>query len=298
MIKIINLDLNSKLKPTDMAFRIGVDYEVYYRISHNEYDIDYDKFENLRLTIRVNKTSVVDYVVLDSTNVVEVNDIKYLSWKVPNVYLKEESLLLVEYVSKYDNKNYNIRSSNYQVYNKPSPEMNGILQAIDKYNSAINLYLESIKRKEIDVPNGLIGLDSEGRIKEDMFKSELKDHIPTRLIDTLDKVESIHGLRLHGDKKLLQYYDIDDLEYYHANQIHGGQLGFNNKPEQYNIFGGNLGSYSGMIDALEFNIEVNDTIDASNLSETNDSFVDGGSFRMTEEENEDIYLNRIHGGFL
>lgn len=298
MIKLINLDIDGKSKPTDIAMRTNNEYEIYYRLSKDTYDIDYSKFNNMRLNIRINKTSNVDYVILDTSNVVELNGKKYVVWKIPNVYLKDEALLIVNYEIKYDNVNHNIKSSNYQVYIKPTPEMNGILSAIDRYNTALGLYLDSIKRKEINSPNGIVGLDDNGVIEKDRFNPLFSEHIPTKLIDTLGKVENIHGLKLKNDDYYLYYYDNDDLEYYIVNQIHGGQLGYNNKPEQYNIFGGELTENSNFIDASMFNINLNDDIEGGNLNSSPEGIIDAGLFDVMYDENEDRYLNRIHGGFL
>lgn len=297
MIKLLNLDISGKNKPTDSALRKGNEYDIYFRITDSGYDIDYEEMSNFRLTVRVNKTTITDVINITKDNVIDYNGTKYLEWKVPSVYLKDEALLINSVTVNYKGSNKKTQDFNLQVYEKPSPEINGILNAIDKYNTAMGLYIDSIKRTEIGSPNGVVPLDNNSVINESYFNPTLSDHIPTRLIDTLDKVENIHGLKLNKDNNHFEYYDDDDLEYYVVNQIHGGQLGFKNKSSEYNIFGGTLEVYSGFIDSATFNTELEDVVNGGNLADDTSDTIDGGSF-LTNDTEDDKFLNRIHGGFL
>lgn len=296
MIKLLNLDISGTVKSSDLALKKDSEYDIYFRIHDDGYDINYDNFNNLRLTVRVNKTTITDVININADNIISYNGKNYIMWTIPMIYLKDEALLLISATVNYNNSNKKAQDFVFQIYEKSSPELNGMLIAIDKYNTAIGLYLDSIKISELNNNNGVVGLESNGKIHEDRFNPIFSEHIPTKLIDTIDKVDDIHGLRLENNK--LEYYDNDDLEFYIVNQIHGGQLGFKNKSSEYNIFGGDLESYRYTIDAMTFNTEIPDTIDGGNLNDNTENYIDGGIFNMTNTEDEDRYLNRIHGGFL
>lgn len=294
MDRIINLDISNKLKTTDYSFRIGVDYNIYFRLHDSDYTINYDDFNSLRLTIRYARTTRMEVVNL--TEVVEFNNEKLIKWQVDPSLIEDEVSLNVSFIVNISGTNYNTSEMKIIVYKNQEAGMTGITMAIDNFNTMIATYLDSVKRKDIGAVNGVIGLDSNGKIDEKYLPTDLINHIPIRLIDTLDTVYDIHGMKINRENYKLEYYDNDDQEYYYANQIHGGILGFKNKDSSYNIFGGYLGEVTDSIDAQAFNTPLEDTVDAQSFSDNPSVIIDGGPLAIESEIEK--YLNRIHGGYL
>lgn len=297
----VNVDITKTNRVTNFGIQSKQPHSIYLRLHDNKYVLDNNNIQNIRLTIRVDAKNEIDIITLDSTNLKEIDGEYLYEFNVPNSLLELQGKLFITIRVRYNNINYTLNEFKILVFEKLDTGMFAINNAVNRFNYMINLYLDSIKRDQIDVPNGVVALDSEGRFDEKFLPDFLKEHIEHKLWDTHQKnIEYIHGLRLDTDTYRLHYYDDDDDADYLINQIHGGLLGHPNKSSEWNIFGGNLSDVrDNFIDANVFTSTVEATINAGTLDTDITNTIDGGKFMDSpNSESENRVTNPIHGGFI
>lgn len=239
-IEIINLDISNKRKTTDLAIRTQPPQEILFRVYDDDYIIDYSKFIDIRLTLNSYTNNSTNTYTLNTSRVVEINNEKFISWIIPNNIISNVDKYSVEARVRITGKTTTLNPFKLLIYITSEPELNAIMQAIRNFNELTNEYLKTLKRTEFGIANGIIQLDSEGKIDKKYLKENLDEHIVDTLYDTMSDLDQIHGLRINKDNYDLEYYDEDDKRWYMVNSIYGGDFTLENKPSEYDIFGGNF----------------------------------------------------------
>ena len=274
MNTIFNLDLNKKDHPTSFAYQVPSDtQEMYFRIIENDYVIDYSSFRQLSLRFEFGSGTIYTNTVSSTTT---YQNEKVIAYKIPSNYLNKTGDITVTPTVRLSNKTVILSSFKLYLYDGQSnscanTNMRNVLTSIYSYNHMLKLYYDAIKRDQINKPNGVVGLNSNGDIPIEYFPTTLANHITDKLIDTKTKTFpdengldiGIHGLKL-DDKWRLRYYDAEDLAWRVANSIYGGDFGVPNKSAEWNISGGSWGTPS---------------ISAGTFTKTSDRFFDGGNFK-------------------
>ena len=269
MTTIFNLDLSKKNEPASFAYNIPTNstYTMYFRVSENEYVIDYSKFQSLSLRFQFEDNSIE---VKSATTMTTYKGEKVVKYDIPPSFLKNTTKIYVTPTVKVSNKTTVLSSFKLIIYDGSSTEMNGILSAIDQYNYMLGQFYDSIKRVEINKPNGVIGLDNKGKLDINLFPNNLLDHLPFEI-----RQGEVHGLKFDSKHRLI-YYDDDDQRWYVANQIHGGSFKNPNKDASWNIHGGFFDD--GFIDAATFADNITDYISGGEFTDSLADEWDAGSF--------------------
>lgn len=269
MTTIFNLDLSKKNEPASFAYNIPTNstYTMYFRIIENEYVIDYSKFQSLSLRFQFEDNSIE---VKSTTTMTTYKGERVVKYDIPSSFLKKTTKIYVTPTVRVSNKTTVLQSYKLVIYEDETKEMNGILSAIDNYNYMLSQFYDSIKRIEINNPNGIIGLDSKGKLNINFLPSSLLDHLPLEI-----RQGDVHGLKLDS-KHRLNYYDNDDQRWYIANQIHGGSFRNPNKDASWNIHGGFFDD--GFIDAATFTTEVSTFVDGGEFTDSLSGSLDAGNF--------------------
>ena len=292
MNTIFNLDLNKKNHPTSFAYQVPSNtQEMYFRIIENDYVIDYSKFSALNLRFEFEDGTI--YTGTTSSFTVYQNE-KVVEYKIPSNYLNKVGNATVTPTVKLSNKTVILSSFKIYLYDGESSScantnMRNTLTSIYSFNYMLGLYYDSIKRDQINQPNGVVGLDSNGDIPLQYFPTTLTNHITDKLINTKTKTFydengvdiGIHGMKL-DDKWRLIYYDSDDQEWYVANSIHGGNLINPQKSSEWNIYGGII--VPPTINAMSFKDNLEDYMDGGTFKDNNDeavdaNFIDAGNIK-------------------
>ena len=281
-IHFINLDISKVTKVTDYGFQKDSSPlpEILFRIYDEHYVIDYDKFTDLRITTRLDKTNETNVYTLNSRNIVTIDGDKYVKWTLSSNLIDDMDKLFVDIRVKMFNKTVILNTFKILIYEESGTGMNGILQAIRNFNQMYDLYLKSIKRTEIGQPNGVVPLGSDGRFDYQYMPLDITKHIPQKLYDTLFTIHDIHGLRINKKTYELEYYDSDDKEWYIANSINGGKFGYPNKPSpQFDVFGGYFTDGQGnTLDGGTFTDDITIAADGGLISDNLNILYDGGKF--------------------
>lgn len=235
------LDISNANKTADFSCKINTINQVNFIIHNSGNLIDYSKFNSINIRITFNGTTLIFEQSLNSSNLKTIDGIQYIEWKVPINILQNQDKLSLKLTVRYNNSNVILKDFKCIVYKLDSAEMNAINTANRNLNSIIQTYLDSIKRSEIDAPNGLISLDSNGKIDKNKISFDFNAHIKDELIDTTGTLTQLHGLRINKNTYEVEYYDVDDDYWYVINSIHGGSFTKQNKESpKYDVFGGNF----------------------------------------------------------
>lgn len=273
MQTVFNLDLNKKNHSTSFAYQVPTNtQEMYFRIIENDYVIDYSKLVRLVLRFELENGTVY---VQDTSKLSTYQNERVVEYNVLSTLLRNTGQLTVTPTVQLSNKTVILSSFKIYLYDDTSnscanTNMRNVLTSIYSFNYMLGLYYDSIKRDQINQPNGVVGLDENGDVPLRYFPSKLVNHISDKLVDTATKTFyddngqeiGIHGMKL-DDKWRLRYYDSDDSEWYVANSIYAGKFGYPNKSAEWNVYGGTWGT---------------PTINAGLFTTTVNNFVDGGTF--------------------
>lgn len=268
MDTVFNLQIDKKNPPTSFGYMIPKNTQsLYFRIIDNDYIVDYDDFNELRLVVEFD-TGEIEVATINKT--VTHQSEQVIEYKIPDKYLQKVNRAVIEPRVKMVNKTVILSKFVIVFYDKYSAEMDGILTATSSFNNMLNNFWNKIKYDQLNEPNGVIKLDNNGDIPIEFFPDIFKSHINDKIVDTEKrkfydrngKEISIHGLEF-DDKWRLCYYDNDDDEWYVVNQVHGGKFGYPNKSSEWNIHGGVWGT---------------PTINAGLFTQDTDKFIDGGTF--------------------
>ena len=293
MQTVFNLDLNKKNPPTSFAYQVPTDtQEMYFRIIENDYVIDYSRFKQLTLQMELPSGAIYTQ---SATKLTTYQNEKVVLFKIPSGFLNNTGVMTISPRVSLNNKTVILPSFKIYLYDAESSNclknnMRNVLSSINHFNYMLSLYYDSIKRDQINQPNGVVGLDSNGNIPLDYFPTTFTNHISDKLIDTATtkfyddngQEIGIHGLKL-DDKWRLRYYDHEDLTWRIVNSIYGGDFGVQNKSSEWNVFGGswNIANANTVTDAGIFTNTVNNFVDGNTFKDTlsgdvDSNFIDGG----------------------
>lgn len=242
-MSIINytyLDISRRNKSADLSCKLNVVNTVRFVIHDSQNRIDYSKFNSMTIRSSPNNRSNVYTQTLNTSAIKEIEGIKYVEWIIPNEVISVVDKINLNLTVRYNNTNYTILEFKMIVYNLDTAEMNAVIQANRNLNSIIQTYLDSVKKSEINTPEGLIGLDANGKIDKNKIPFNFEEHVSDELYDTLTTLDSIHGLRINRDTYEVEYYDSDDEYWYVVNSVYGGSFTKQPKASNYDVFGGNF----------------------------------------------------------
>lgn len=237
---VLNLDITNGRKTTDLGIRANTPNSILFGIYDGEYYVDYAKLNSISIKLKSQSNNTELNYNITSFDIVSINNNLYVKWNIPTNINSIIGKYSVSIIVRYDNVNYAITDFKFIVHDSNESEMRAISQAISNFNKNISEYLNYIKRSDIDKENGVIMLDSLGRIDKKYIPGNLDSHIKETLYDTRNNLEQLHGMRINKDDYQMEYYDSDDEAWYRVNSIFGGLFDKENKSEEYNIFGGNF----------------------------------------------------------
>lgn len=231
MDTILHIDLDNKTNATNMTYKINSSSKyLLFRVFENNYTKSMDDFERLKLSIKLSSDGSI--YSKSTSEVVEINGTKLIKFNLDDDLLDSVDKLEVAPSIRFNNIRTKINKFKIFIYDDDSAELSGVISSIYNFNKMVDLWIDSIKKDQLNQPNGIISLDENGKLDYRLFQENLQKHALDKIIDT-----DIHGLILDEDF-MMRYWDSDDYEWYIANSVNGGKFGYPHKPNEYNITGG------------------------------------------------------------
>lgn len=286
-MSVFTLDVSDNIKSAPYSYLIPSDTKkLYFRIVKNDTIIDYLKeLINLELMLKYDDNSIE--VVSTKKRRVYLNE-EMIEYTLDANKLNSNSRILITPTVKLKGGSYLLSStwiSTYDTGGCDESRYQMVNSLVDAYNSILGLYFKSVKWSEVDVPNGVVGLDSNGDIGFTYLPSDISQHMYDKLIDTTkqnnfqDDLE-LHGLKIDSKWRLL-YYDADDEAWRIANGVYGGSLFLPHKPPAWDVNGGSI--LDPAINAGTFTQNIVNTVDGGTFTDGSNTFLDanfiqGGTF--------------------
>ena len=236
MSLIFNLDLDNLTKVTDYGFNRSLSPPppiIYFRLYKNGYLFDMSKFQRLTFRYRVGGTNQIYNENYTQTEL--INGERLVKVELLSQLLQRSDKVTVSPSVRESNKTIILSDFIFYMYEGEKNEMTAVKHALMRFNVLYGLYINAIKRDQINQPFGVVGLDGKGKIPLERLPIEITDHV----FETVFNSE-VHGLRINKDKKMLEYYDSDDQYWYEINVLYGGIFKLPTKSEQYTVYGGNF----------------------------------------------------------
>lgn len=231
MDTILHIDLNNKINITNVVYKVNSSSKhLLFRVFENNYPKSMDDFERLKLSIKLDSDGSI--YSKTTSEIVERDGVKLIKFDLDDELLGSLNKLEVTPSIRFNNVRTVINKFKIITYNDESAELNGVISSVYSFNKMVSLWIDSIKRDQLNQPNGIIKLDNKGKISHTSIQDYLQNHALDKIIDT-----DIHGLTLDEDF-MMRYWDSDDNEWYIANSVNGGKFGHPHKPQSYNISGG------------------------------------------------------------
>ena len=281
---VLNLDISRKITPSPYVYRIPLNTEkIYFRIVENDYPINYVEFDEIELVFKgIDRLFATKVVTVGKEQLVEFDLQGYLINGREEVLV--DATVAMEFrrvfigtikLVTYDDEISSCRESEWRM----------LANILDNFNATLGRYYNAIKRDQINQPNGVPALDSNGRVSYEQLPIEIDSHPQDLLYDTYDKEFiqdgidiGIHGLKLDEEWQLT-YWDTMDKRRYKINSIYGGEFGIPNKPEEWNIWGGDFGDI--------------DVISGDNFTNPPEDLIYAGDFNV---QHENVIISDVDGG--
>jgi hypothetical protein len=184
IITIINLDLSRNNKPTDYAFKkeTSPSPHIYFRVFENGYTVSLNTFTNLNLKIAKSQTGETYNFSTNTT--VSIDNERLIRFTLTPELLNDLDSLEIEPTINILNKSTILKKFKLIIYDTLTTEMLGILEAIDSYNRVYAIYLNSIKREQINAPNGIVKLDGNKRVNISQTPRVIINHIDSKILNS------------------------------------------------------------------------------------------------------------------
>lgn len=222
----VPIDITGTFSTSDLLFYDENPAFIYARLYENKYDIDYSRFSFLRLVLFDSNNNVN---TINSSEIIEENGIKYIKLEIPDDLLGVHMDYNTRITVGIDNKNKQLKR--FKIFSRveKTSDLNTAIILTKRINWILEEYLSSVKRQEIDVPNGLIPLDEDARVEIKYMHDDIVQHI---------KLEySGHDTRMNKNR-MLEYFDTQDEEWYELNSLNGGDFNIDRKPSEFSYHGG------------------------------------------------------------
>lgn len=233
MSLIFNLDLDNRHKVTNYAFDIiDIPPVIYYRLYRDGYALDMNDFDRLTIRYKVDNPYGIytrNYIateIINGEELVKVN--------LDSQIFAQKGKIFSSPTVKISNKSIILKDFQFLIYDGKSQEMNAVKQALMRLNQMYYQYIKSVKKDQINQPNGVVGLGSDGKIPMDKLNLDITKHVFDKVFNT-----DVHGLRMN-DNFELELHEGDDV-WSIANSIHGSTWDSPNKDGK-EIFGGTFTS--------------------------------------------------------
>ena len=228
---IFNMDLDNRHKVTNFGFNIKESPPtIYFRLYENGYAFDMNKFERLTLRYRIEKSNEI--ITENYTTTEIVNGETLVKVVLSSQLFAPTSTIFVSPTVKISNKSIILKEFEFIIHEGNPQEMNSVKYAIRKLNDMYYQYIKAVKRDQIDKPNGVVGLDNQGKIPMNKLNLEATKHVYDRIFNT-----EVHGLRMN-DNFEIEIFDTDENKYVLVNSIHGGNFTSSQKDSSKDVFGG------------------------------------------------------------
>ncbi len=216
----IYLDIGGKRKSVDFRFLTGdSDVNILFLLTYNDYYLDIKiPFEVTVEIIEKNNFTVKQSKKFVNKDVVFMNNIPTINMAITQEILFNENSYSID-ISVFIN-NQHITLPNFIMFFNSSEthESKQIRKVKESYNQALDKYLNVIKRNQINKPNGVIGLDKDGRTDISVFSSLVVTHLQDKIM-----IGEVHELRLRPDY-YLEYYDEDSQSWLMVDRLEGGEF--------------------------------------------------------------------------
>ena len=194
----LNLYVDNTRKISDYAFPKDEDATIYFRLLRNKYLLNMSLFNQLTLTFKNDKNSTSSQTIIAKTeDVVTINGQQLVKVTLPMSLTSIDTSYTVSSSIIINNSSTKLDSFSILIYTKNTPEMVYVRRAVAALNDTVGNYAELIKKDKISIPNGLIPLNSNGKILESYLPEKYKKHTEMSIVNS-----SPHSIKLNEDGRL------------------------------------------------------------------------------------------------
>lgn len=218
---ILNLDVIGSYKTTDYIFKQDNQDSpvISFKLIKDYYIYDLKDFNSIAFTIVEENTLLkVHEATYEEKDIKKTKDGNFLDFIIPLSVSSEIKSYIIETTSTIAGKSNIIPTFKIFIYEKETSENKYVREVVQNYNRAFAKYIDSIKRSEINSPNGVVGLDKDGIVNKYNLPTRLTEH-PTQVIYD----SSPHNFRLN-ERFFLEYYDRDSEQWEVADRLNGGEF--------------------------------------------------------------------------